>query len=72
MIKVYTRENCPQCKVLKMKLKQNNVDYTEIQDDNKIGDIATKSGIKTLPISEINGEIKSFKDMIEYLKAGGK
>lgn len=43
---VYSSPTCPRCRMLKLELKKNNIEYDECQDT----DIMSSKGIKTLPI----------------------
>ena len=49
-VKIYSKENCKYCKLAKMLLKNNKIDYDEIQitDDEKISDIINED-VKTVP-----------------------
>ena len=60
MIKVYSTPFCPYCVSLKMFLKQNNIDFTEIDvsKDNKAQEeMITRSGQMGVPVVEIDGQI---------------
>ncbi len=56
--------HCPKCKVLEMKLKQNNVDFEEINDV----DLMVKKGFKATPVLEVDGVIYGFKEAVEWIK----
>ena len=51
MLKIITSKYCPPCKVLKMILEKNNIEYEEIPIDSKEGlKIAEKVGVTAVPI----------------------
>lgn len=56
--------HCPKCKVLETKLKQNNVDFKEINDV----DLMVEKGFKSAPVLEVDGVIYNFKEAIEWIK----
>lgn len=62
MVKVYSKNNCIQCKMTKELLKQRNVNFLEINVDNVENKDALSAlkekGIKSLPYVET--EIKSW------------
>lgn len=60
MIKVYSTPFCPYCVSLKMFLKQNKVNFTEIdvsQDNKAQEEMITKSGQMGVPVVEIDGQV---------------
>lgn len=57
MIKLYST-GCSKCKLLESKLKQKGVEYETISDI----DIMTDKGFASVPVLEVNGEIKGFVD----------
>lgn len=65
MIMLYTT-HCPQCEALKRKLDTNGIKY-EICDDVEI---MTTMGLRTVPVLECDGEIKGFKDAMQWLMKG--
>lgn len=54
---------CPKCKVLKKKLEDKNVDYTENNDIEKM----TELGIMQVPVLSINNELMSFTQAVEWI-----
>lgn len=54
---------CPKCKVLKKKLEDKNVDYTENNDIEKM----TELGIMQVPILSVNNELMSFTQAVEWI-----
>lgn len=64
MITVYTKEGCPKCKILKMKLTEKNIPYTECQDVKKMIDM----GFKSAPVMFVDDDYYSFSEAIQYVK----
>ena len=59
-VTVYTSDVCPYCVMVKNFLKQNNVEFEEInlsKNREKAEEIAKKSGVRSVPVTEIDGEI---------------
>ena len=50
---LYTKEDCPRCDMLKMKLKSKNIDYEEVTDESVIESL----GIDFLPVLQVDGEL---------------
>ena len=63
MIILYST-NCPKCKVLETKLKQQNIDFILETDLTKI----INMGYMEAPLLEINNEIYNFSQAIKWLK----
>ncbi len=59
MIKIYTTNTCPKCKILKQKLDEKHIEYNECQDINFI----LSQGIDIVPVLEIDG------DRLDFIKA---
>jgi glutaredoxin 3 len=60
MVKVYTTPACPYCYTLKEFLKENKVDFEEVdvaQDEKGREEMIKKSGQMGAPILDINGQI---------------
>ncbi len=59
MFTIYTQDNCPNCLELKNVLKQNNIQYTEL-DVNQSYSAKAKmimNDIETTPAVEINNQL---------------
>ena len=55
--------DCPKCIVLKKKLEQKNITFTECNDFQKLLD----ANIKTLPVLEVDDKLLTFNDAINYV-----
>lgn len=56
--------HCPKCNILEKKLKATNINYVENNDI----DVMLSKGLLTAPALEVNGEIYTFTQAIEWLK----
>lgn len=56
--------HCPKCNILEKKLKAANIDYTENNDV----DVMLSKGLLTAPVLEVDGEIYTFTQAVEWLK----
>ena len=57
---VYSTPACPYCVMVKNFLKQNNVEFEEIDvaaDRAKAEEMVKKSGQRSVPVTDIGGEI---------------
>lgn len=55
--------DCPVCVMLKEKLKQHNIDFTE----NKDTEIMLQKGITAVPVLEVNGELYNARKALEWV-----
>lgn len=55
--------DCPQCKVLEVKLKQKGVIYKTINDI----DIMVEKGFKSMPMLEVNSNIMTYAQALKWL-----
>lgn len=56
--------NCPKCNILKKKLAEKNIEYTECNDI----DTMVALGISCVPVLGVNGTLMDFKDAVIWLK----
>ncbi len=56
---------CPKCKILKKKLAEKNIDYTENQNVEEM----VALGIDQVPVLKIDGEIMKFKEAVEWVNS---
>jgi len=60
MIKVFSTPTCPYCHVLKQFLKENNIEFEDIdvsKDEKALEEMIKKSSQTAVPVIEIDGEI---------------
>lgn len=62
MIILYST-GCPKCNVLKKKLQQHGISYTEINDV----DLMKEKGHLSLPVLEVDGVSMDFKTAVEWV-----
>ena len=67
-VKVYSKDNCNWCLLLKVLLKNKNVDFEEIilTEDNYLDELC-KFGVKTLPQLIDNGKLVGGYDIVEKM-----
>ena len=57
MVKIYTTDTCPRCKVLKMKMDAKGIPYESIIDVDEINSL----GIMSVPYMQVDdGELMDF------------
>ena len=71
MIKFYT-SHCPRCKVLKMLMDNNGMEYIEIDDENIYMPIAKENKILSMPFAEIDGVVYGSKELQKYIVEKGE
>lgn len=54
---------CPRCNILKKKLNAKNIEYTEINDKEKMASL----GIDEIPILLIEGNSLKYKEAINWV-----
>ena len=62
---VFYSTGCPKCKVLKSKLDSKNIDYKTVTNTSEM----IKLGMTTVPFLTIDGEVKNFKESIDYINS---
>lgn len=62
-ITLYTRY-CPMCKVLETKLKEKNISYEIVDDEDKI----IEMGFKSVPVLKVDDNIMLMKDALQWVK----
>lgn len=60
---LYYSTGCSKCKVLKTKLGNKGLNYTEVNDI----DIMKQLGISSVPVLGVNGELLKFKEANDYI-----
>jgi len=75
MIKVYSTDNCPWCTKAKDFLKQNKIEFDEVdvgKDTAAAEEMVHKSGQRGVPVLDINGKIIVGFDQQAIKQALGK
>lgn len=62
---LYHQDTCPQCKMVEMLLKNNNIEYTS---NKNISDME-KLNINHTPTLSVNGELKTGKEIFNYINS---
>ena len=62
---VFYSTHCPKCSVLEKKLKQANIEYTEIND---VGTMLAK-GMTSAPNLEVDGKLMVFTEAVEWINS---
>lgn len=65
-IKLYTT-GCPKCQILERKLDSKGFGFKKITDNEVIMEKAEEYNTMSVPFCEVNGNFKSFKDMMEWI-----
>ena len=71
MVKLFTTPACPYCYTLKEFLKENKIEFAEIdvaQDEKARDELIKKSGKMEVPVLEIDGEIVAGFDREKIVK----
>lgn len=71
---IYTKDNCPYCRMAKELLSSRHLAYEEIridQDDSKLEEMISRSNRRTVPQIFINGQsIGGYDDLAALAKSG--
>lgn len=54
---------CPKCNVLKAKMEQKGMEYTECQDVSEM----ERMGIQSVPVLEADGQLLTFAEAIQFI-----
>ena len=63
MITLYSND-CPKCKILKLKLDSKNIQYNLCSDI----DMMVSKGFQSMPMLEIDGATMNYLDAINWVK----
>ena len=63
MITIFTTETCPKCRILKKKLEDKGIEYTEVTDEEKL----RQMDILSVPVMTVDGERMDFAEAIKYV-----
>ena len=61
-VTLYTT-HCPRCTVLEKKLKEKNIEYDIVEDEETI----IQKGFMTVPILEVDGEVMNFSESVKWV-----
>ena len=62
---VFYSTHCPKCSVLEKKLKQANIEYTEISDVRTM----LAKGMTSAPNLEVDGKLMGFTEAVEWINS---
>lgn len=65
-ITLYTT-NCPKCRVLETKLKQKNIEFDVVDDEN----VMIEKGFMEAPMLEVDNNYKNYNESIKWLNELG-
>ena len=54
---------CPKCTILKKKLSQKGIEYTEVNDTQQMLDM----GLKSVPWLEVDGQMMNFEQANKWI-----
>lgn len=63
---LYTN-NCPKCEILQKKLTEKKIEYDIFSDVEEM----LNKGIDTVPLLEVDGNIMSFKQAVNWINKEG-
>ena len=66
MITLYTT-HCPRCRIIEMKLAQKKIDFTMVDDEDKVIAAGKERGILSAPILEADGKFYNFNDAVKFI-----
>lgn len=59
--------NCPKCKVLKIKLEKENINFAESED----AELLEKLGFKSYPVLKVGDKFMNFADAFKWINDRG-
>ena len=66
-IKLYSNK-CPKCKILHNKLRDNMIGFKLIENIDEVLKKANELGVREMPLTTVNGEYKTYLEMIKLIK----
>jgi len=66
MITLYST-HCPKCSVLEQKLKQKNIPYTIIDDEDLVVEYGRKHNMRSAPLLDVEGDAMDFIRSIKFI-----
>jgi len=61
---IFYSNNCPRCRVLKQRLKDQKIKYKKSED----AEVLKKHGIMSFPALEVDNKVLNFLEAINWLK----
>lgn len=65
ILKLYSKDDCPRCDMIKDKLISKNVQFIEIKDE----DIIKSLCIEFLPVLEVDGQLLGLSKANDYINS---
>ena len=69
MITVYST-NCPNCKVLKLKLQKAEIDFDLVEDQDQVLKKAEELNILSAPFMIVDGKVYNYMQAIKLINSG--
>ena len=66
MITLYST-HCPKCRVVEMKLAQKGIEFTMVDDLDKVVEVGQTQHIMSAPILEADGKFMNFNDAVKFI-----
>lgn len=63
MVTIYSKEGCPKCRALKMKLDMKGIAYEESHDYTRM----QEQGLLSLPVMEVDDRLLTFEQAVKYV-----
>ena len=67
MVTLFTT-HCPQCNVLEKKLREKNIDFKLVDNEEEILKVAQENQIYTSPILQVDNKYLSFKEALSWAR----
>ncbi|WP_297597991.1 glutaredoxin family protein [uncultured Cetobacterium sp.] len=67
MIKIYGKENCSKCELLKKTLEDKKIEFEYIQDLKTLMMVASKARIMSAPVVEYSEKFYTMENFLEVL-----
>lgn len=67
MVTLFTT-HCPQCNVLEKVLKQNNIEFNTVDNQEEILKVAEEKQIYTSPILKVDDKYMEFKEALAWAR----
>ena len=67
MVTLFTT-HCPQCNVLEKVLKQNNIEFNTVDNQEEILKVAQENQIYTSPILQVDDKYMEFKEALAWAR----